>query len=316
MTGEVIEVPAKPLVRISKDEALFRLDPMPFQSVVDQKAAALAEAEQAVPQLKAVLDAAEASVREATALRDRSKDEYDRFRKANDNARTAGSTSLPFTESDVENRRLTYIAAEAAVSRAIATSEQAKIAYRTEIDGVNTTVARLEAELRKAEYDLDQTTVRAPADGYVVGLTLRPGQRVANFPLRSWMAFAPVEANRIVVALPQSRIRNVKPGQLVEISFAYRPGRIYSASVEQVIPINASAQLPPSGVLPSLNSFLGPNEFMGVIVELDAAPELQDNLPSGTAGTAAIYTSSAQATHVIRKIMIRMDAWVNYIRPN
>ena len=36
-------------------------------------------------------------------------------------------------------------------------------------------------------------------------------------------------------------------------------------------------------------------------------------LPGGADGTAAIYADSVAATHVIRKIMIRMDAWLNYL---
>ena len=39
------------------------------------------------------------------------------------------------------------------------------------------------------------------------------------------------------------------------------------------------------------------------------------NLPAGTAGTAAIYTQSAGMTHIIRKVMIRMDSLLNYVVP-
>ena len=38
-------------------------------------------------------------------------------------------------------------------------------------------------------------------------------------------------------------------------------------------------------------------------------------LPAGTAGTAAIYTSSVTMTHIIRKVMIRMEAYLNFINP-
>ena len=33
------------------------------------------------------------------------------------------------------------------------------------------------------------------------------------------------------------------------------------------------------------------------------------------AGTAAIYTDSVEATHIIRKVMVRMEARMNYIKP-
>ena len=35
----------------------------------------------------------------------------------------------------------------------------------------------------------------------------------------------------------------------------------------------------------------------------------------GSMGSAAIYTSNVKMAHVIRKVMIRMDAIINYIDP-
>lgn len=315
VTGEVISVPVKPLVRLKKGDILFEIDPVPFQAVVDQKRAQLAEAQQAVPQLKAASDAALATVVEAEANRNRAKDEYDRYREANDNARKRGNASTPFSEKDVEQRRLNFLAFEASLSRANANAEQARLAYKSEINGVNTTVARLEAELRKSEYELEQTQVRAPAEGYVLGLTLQTGQRVSNLPLRSWMAFVPVTDRRIAVAIPQTRIRHVRSGQEAEVTFAFLPGEVVTARVEETVPMNVSGQLPPSGLLPSLKTHYASNEVMAVVLLLDEPrPEL-DTLPGGADGTAAIYTDSVSATHVIRRIMIRMDAWLNYIKP-
>ena len=44
-------------------------------------------------------------------------------------------------------------------------------------------------------------------------------------------------------------------------------------------------------------------------------PEGRESLPGGSVGSAAIYTDSVRATHIIRKVMIRMEAWVNYLNP-
>ena len=113
VTGEVIDVPVRPNTPLSKGDLLFEIDPVPFQAIVDQKKAALAEAKQAVPQLKAALDASLAAVKEAEANRDRANDEYERYRQANENARKRVSASTPFTEREVESRRLTWLATEA-----------------------------------------------------------------------------------------------------------------------------------------------------------------------------------------------------------
>src|SRR5262245_51790544 len=58
--GRVIEVPAQTNAPLKEGDVLFRIDPKPYQYVVDQKKASLAEAEQNVLQLKAALDQATA----------------------------------------------------------------------------------------------------------------------------------------------------------------------------------------------------------------------------------------------------------------
>ena len=80
--------------------------------------------------------------------------------------------------------------------------------------------------------------------------------------------------------------------------------------------MTAAGQLPPSGILPSLSKLAGPNETVGVILQLaDPHPDIVA-VPGGAGGTATIYTQSVRATHVNRRVMIRMDAWLNFVKPN
>jgi hypothetical protein len=51
-----------------------------------------------------------------------------------------------------------------------------------------------------------------------------------------------------------------------------------------------------------------------VRVDLDDK-EAEKSLSAGAAGTAAIYTTSATMTHLIRKVMIRMESYLNFINP-
>jgi multidrug resistance efflux pump len=78
---------------------------------------------------------------------------------------------LPISELEVENRRGVYLNAEAAMATAQSRADQARLAYESEIEGVNPAVARIRAELKNAEYELDETTVRAPTDGYVLRMS-------------------------------------------------------------------------------------------------------------------------------------------------
>ena len=179
--------------------------------------------------------------------------------------------------------------------------------YRAEMDS-------LTAQLLNARWELENTVVRAPSDGKVVALTLRPGQRVANMPLRSWVAF--VEKSRELVAgIPQSRLRHVEPGQQVELALRMFPGEIITGQVDRIIAVNPAAQLVPSGVIPVAPTPADPALPYGVAIRLDEDSFELAGIPGGAVGTAAIYTDSVQATHVIRKVMIRMEAWMNYLVP-
>jgi multidrug resistance efflux pump len=180
--------------------------------------------------------------------------------------------------------------------------------YRAEVDSAT-------AQLQDAEWQLEHTVVRAPADGKVVALSLRPGQRVANLPLRSWVAFVEDRQKRIAVGIPQSRLRFVKPGQKAEVVLRMFPGQTINATVIKVVDVNTAAQLQPSGVLPRVPTQADPVEPFAVILELDDTSVDIGLVPGGAAGTAAIYTDSVAATHIIRKVMVRMEAWMNYIKP-
>src|ERR1700758_3657582 len=58
--GRVVEVPVQANTPLKEGDVLFRLDPKPFEYVVAEMRAALAEAEQNVKQLKASFDQATA----------------------------------------------------------------------------------------------------------------------------------------------------------------------------------------------------------------------------------------------------------------
>jgi multidrug resistance efflux pump len=76
--GRVIEVPVQTNKPLKQGDVLFRIDPRPFQYIVDQKKAALAEAEQNVKQLKASLDQQTASAERANAQFELAQQNYDR----------------------------------------------------------------------------------------------------------------------------------------------------------------------------------------------------------------------------------------------
>jgi multidrug resistance efflux pump len=189
------------------------------------------------------------------------------------------------------------------------------VGRQVDIDIYRAEVESAAAQLRNAEWELERTDVRAPGNGKVVALSLRPGQRVSNLPLRSWIAFVEDDASRLAVGIPQSRLRYVKQGQKADVVLRMFPGETLSATVTGITNVNSAAQLQPSGILPDVPSMQDPVLPFGVILELDNPSIHLEKIPGGANGTAAIYTDSVAATHVIRKVMMRMEAWMNYIKP-
>src|SRR5215831_17056759 len=76
--GRVIGVPVHTNKPLKEGDVLFKIDPRPFQFVLDQKKASLAEAEQNVQQLKAAYDQATAAAERANAQFELAQQNYDR----------------------------------------------------------------------------------------------------------------------------------------------------------------------------------------------------------------------------------------------
>jgi RND family efflux transporter MFP subunit len=173
-------------------------------------------------------------------------------------------------------------------------------------------VDQLRAQLDGAQWNLDKTIVRAPADGYVTNVALRKGARVANLPLSPVMAFIDTSDTIIAVEINQIDARYVAPGQEVEITFKFAPGRVFSGKVESILQAVATGQVRVSGgaVMPTEISTV---PFV-VRVRLDDT-EFANALPAGATGTAAIYTDHVKVTHIIRRVLLRQVAIINYINP-
>jgi RND family efflux transporter MFP subunit len=173
-------------------------------------------------------------------------------------------------------------------------------------------VEQLKAQLIGAQWNLDKTVVRAPADGYVTNLALRKGARVGNLPIAPVMAFIDTSETFVGVEINQIDTRFVAPGQPVELTFKYLPGRIYGGKVVSVLQALASGQAQTSGTAVTPRA-LQPAPF-AVRVKLDDEA-LAARLPAGSVGNAAIFTDQVKVAHVIRKVLLRQTAILNYVLP-
>ena len=171
---------------------------------------------------------------------------------------------------------------------------------------------QIKAQVDGAQWNLEKTVVRAPADGYVTNLALRTGARVTNLPLAPVMAFIDTSDTLIGVEIAQIFARYIEVGQPVEATFKFMPGTIYTGKVESVLQAIAQGQVQTSGTAVSPRAIQSA-PFV-VRIRLDDQ-EFANRLPAGATGDAAIYTEHVKVAHIIRKVVLRQTAIMNYIIP-
>lgn len=168
-----------------------------------------------------------------------------------------------------------------------------------------------EAQLDKARWQLAETQVTAPADGYVLNLQLRPGNVVTTVPLASPMAFVSREASLILASFSQSAIRRIAVGNEAEVVFTNKPGQTFPGKVTRIVGLGSQSQLVASGQLPTLTGAPVTDRW-GVVVQLDDE-EVSTALPQGAGGAIAVYTDGGKPLHIISKVALRMSAWLGYL---
>lgn len=173
-------------------------------------------------------------------------------------------------------------------------------------------VEQLRAQLVGARWNLEKTTVRAPADGYVTNVALRKGARVANLPLSPVMAFIDTSDTIVGVEINQIDARFLAVGQPVELTFKMAPGSIQTGKVESILQAVSSGQVQTSGQAVTPRTLTAAPFAIRVRLDDEAFGR---SLPAGSAGDAAVFTDHVKSTHVIRKVVLRQIAITNYVNP-
>src|ERR1700722_12448626 len=179
VSGQVTAIPVHPNVPVKAGAVLFQIERAPYEYKVRQLQAALAEARQKVEQLKSNVDLAGAdaqAVASQLAYATKKRDAEVQLVQANSPAKLTAEAAIA---------QVDMYAAQLVAARARETS--AKLALGSVVDGENTSVAQIGAQLDPAEWELHQTTIHAPSDGYVASMSLAIGSRAV--PLRAAMSF-------------------------------------------------------------------------------------------------------------------------------
>ena len=318
VNGLVTEVPVEPNRPLHKGDVLFKLDPTPFELEVNALEAQLEQLEVQLITAGATTKGLSEQLRNARGAKASIASQLKLARVREDQTRQLAATGAG-SAYDHEQAQMNVANLQAQLDAATATESQArqKLGAKTdsgdqdEIASAKAQIARAEAQLKDAQWRLDQTIYRAPTSGTVVALSLRPGAMAVPLPLTPAMTF--VEDDQwIMMIFKQNEVRKIKPGQEAEIAMKMYPGRIIKCKVDSIMWATAQGQLP-IGVMNTAGGVapVPPNSLAVRLIKDRNDKDLF--LAAGAMGGGAIYTDSGEPIHILRKILIRVSAKLDWL---
>jgi multidrug resistance efflux pump len=316
--GRVIEVPVEEGNRlVRKGEVLFKIDPEPYELAVNQLEAQLAVAGASQKELQESLKGARGTIDEAAArmteINARLALARTRVAQHRELVKTGAGSRFDLEQAEANLKDLEGQAEAARASRVQAVAGERQIVQKlgAKAKGEYAQVAQIRAQLDNARWELEQTVVLSPCDCHVINLQLRPGAFVAGMPFNAVMTL--VEAEGQVVALfHQNELHQIQPGDEAEFTLKTRPGTVVKATVDSIIWAQGQGQLPQSGTLPMTGVLTAPPGRFAVKFNI-AEKDKELLVAAGAAGDAAVYTQRLHAIHIIRKVILRVGAYINYL---
>jgi multidrug resistance efflux pump len=330
--GRVLEVPVEEGNRpVKKGDVLFRVDPTPYQLDVANLEAQLAnavggqkEVEESltganakVVESRAAIAQAEARIAEVDARLALAQKRVDQNREL---ARTGAGNrfDLEQAETNLAEQRGQREAARSALAQAAASEQQSRASVGqiqqklgSKVGGQYAQVAQIRAQLENARWLLGETVTRSPCDCYVINLQLRPGAFVAGLPLNPVMSLIEVDG-QIVAFYNQNELTRVQSGDEAEFALETYPGKIIKGTVDSIIWAMGQGQLPASGTIPMASlANMAPGTYAVKFKLADRDRELF--IAAGAVGDAAIYTQHLAFLHILRKVILRVGSYTNYL---
>ncbi|MDY6215221.1 hypothetical protein [Actinobacillus porcinus] len=103
----------------------------------------------------------------------------------------------------------------------------------------------------------------------------------------------------------------LKAGNEAELAFPAIPGRVFKAEVIGVLPAIGEHELQANGTLYT-RRFID-NEAMPLVVLKLKEDMSEYQLPYGTTAEVAVYTEHTHHLAMMRKVLLRMNSWKNYL---
>lgn len=202
------------------------------------------------------------------------------------------------------------------IEKAKLTENKAKLDIKKALLAVQSRRSDLASEIEnvaKAKWDLEQTKIYAPANGYLTNFIMREGQFIGVVPRIQMYT----DEKYVLMRVNHQAIRNVKVGQQAEFASAVYPGKIFTAEVEGIIEATGEAQGNLFARDDNVRQTTGQNlNNKHHFVRLRLTETQGYDIPVGAVGLAWISgekpVSFLAFLDVIRGIVIRMKSQIYY----
>lgn len=228
VSGRIVEMPIRDNQRVKKGDLLFRIDPRPYQAMLDDAKARLTTLDAQIMLTQRTIKAQEYNAQSVAAAVERAR----ALVKQTTSTRIRLEPLVPqgfASQEDLDQARTAEKAARAELEATLLQAKQASAAV-TGVDAMVAQRAGVLAQIALAELHLEFTEVRAPFNGVVVAL--KP-------------VFTLLDDDRwyVIANFRETDLNNVRPGVAARITVMTNHNRTFNGVVDSV----GSGVLPEGG---------------------------------------------------------------------
>ena len=166
------------------------------------------------------------------------------------------------------------------------------------------------AQLENAQYELENTVVLAPADGYIALNTLRIGQRVTN--QTAALTFIDMSELYIIAVVKQNGLSGIAPGKRATVSFSAAPGEIFQTEVERSVLGVIQGQITIESASSPLQAVKAAQNVYPIRIAFpeDAPAELRE---PGKLAQVTVFTDEGNPINILAKVLQWVSTWLDFI---
>ena len=290
VTGYVTRVYVQDFEDVVAGKPLVQIDPRIYQQKVEQAHAQVMAAEsnlhnnqQSLTSSQSTVLARNASIANAEAMLKKAQADMVRVQEL------VGLGSLSPREGDQARAALQQAQAAVAEARAQkAVAEQGVKSTHVGKQGLQAAVAQAEAQAQLAQIDLDNTTIKAPQNGRLSEIGVKPGQLVNAGTQLMYLVPSHVW---VVANFKETQTANIRVGQNAKVRVDALGGAELTGKVERIAPAAGSefSVIRPDN---ATGNFVKVAQRIAVRIQINPNQELAKRLSPGMSVEASVDTGS------------------------